>query len=234
MTDKQFTIVEHLAELRKSLIICFASIFAGAVICYAVHEKLLGFLMKPAGKLVFIAPHEAFIAYIKISLLAGVFLSLPVIIWQVWKFVSIALTSSEKKYIFYYMPFFFFLFFGGSAFAYFLILPLGMRFLLGFATETLQPMISVSKYISFAGMILLTFGVVFELPLVMMFLTKIHIVTPQFLKAKRKVSLIVIFIVAALLTPPDMITQCLMAGPLIVLYEVSILLSKLVYKKHDE
>lgn len=230
MTDKRFTIIEHLAELRKLLIVCLVSIFVCAVVCYAVHAKLLEFLIKPVGKLVFIAPQEAFITYIKISFLAGVFLAIPVITWQIWRFVSVALTPHEKKHLLYYIPFFFFLFFGGSAFAYFLILPIGMTFLLGFATETLQPMISVGKYVSFAGMILLAFGVVFEMPLVIMFLTKINLVTPDFLKRKRKTSIIIIFVVAALLTPPDMITQCLMAGPLIVLYEVSILLSRLVYK----
>lgn len=188
-------------------------------------------LIKPAGKLVFIAPQEAFVTYIKVSLIAGIFLAFPVLIWQVWRFVSAGLTGTEKKYFLYYAPFSFMLFFIGSAFAYFVILPIGMRFLLGFATDSLQPMISVSKYVSFAGMLLLAFGVVFELPLVVLFLTKIRLVTPEFLKRKRKQSILIIFIVAAILTPPDMVTQCLMAGPLILLYEISILFSRLGYRR---
>lgn len=230
MSDKQLTVVEHLTELRRALIISGASLLVCAGVSYIYIEKIFSFLVYPVGKLVFISPQEAFITYLKVSIISGIFLALPVILYQIWRFVSSGLTSQEKRYIIFFGPFSLVLFIGGSAFAYYLILPLGLKFLLGFASDTLQPMISVSKYISFAGMLILAFGVVFELPVVIMFLTKIHIVSPKLLKAKRKYSILIIFIIAALLTPPDIVTQCLMAGPLIVLYEISILLSKLVYK----
>lgn len=228
MDDKQLTLVEHLSELRRRLVICFLSIFAGSLLCYLVIKRILDFLVKPVGKLVFIAPQEAFIAYLKLSLIAGIFLALPVILYQIWCFVSTGLKQNEKKYLLFYGPFSFVLFLAGASFAYFLILPLGLRFLLGFATSALQPMISISRYVSFVGMLLLVFGVVFELPLVIMFLTKINLVSPKLLREKRKYAILLIFIIAAVLTPPDIVTQILMAGPLILLYEISIFFSKFV------
>lgn len=231
MHDNQLTLVEHLAEFRRRLIICFVSIFLCSLLCYTVIKRILDLLVKPVGKLVFIAPQEAFVTYLELSLIAGIFLALPMILYQVWCFISVGLRQNEKKYILLYGPFSLILFFGGASFAYFIILPLGIKFLLGFATDTLQPMISISRYVSFAGMLLLAFGVVFELPVVIMFLTKIKLVSPKLLREKRKYALLLIFIVAAILTPPDVVTQLLMAGPLIILYEISILLSKLVYSR---
>ncbi len=228
MAEEQLTLVEHLTEFRKRLIICIVSAFFGSIISYLMIKRIMDLLIIPVGNLVFIAPHEAFITYIKLSIFAGIFLALPVILYQIWRFVASGLKKNEKKYILIYAPFSFIFFLIGSAFAYFLILPLGIRFLLSFATDTLSPMISLAAYINFAGMMILTFGVVFQLPLIIMFLTKINIVSTKFLKEKRKIALILIFIVAALLTPPDVITQILMAAPLIILYEISILLSKFV------
>ena len=195
MADKQLALVEHLAELRRRLIICFISIFLGTFLCYLKIKKILDLLVRPIGKLVFIAPQEAFVAYLKLSLIGGVFLALPVILYQIWRFVSLGLKQNEKKYLLLYGPFSFLFFLGGASFAYFLILPLGIKFLLGFATNTLQPMISISKYVSFAGMLLLAFGVVFELPLVTMFLTKIKLVSPKFLREKRKYAIVLIFVI---------------------------------------
>jgi sec-independent protein translocase protein TatC len=228
MADREYTLIEHLTELRKRLIVCLATVFICSVICYLVVKKILFFLMAPVGELVFIAPHEAFVAYLKLSLIAGVFVASPIILYQVWRFVSSGLKQDEKKYLIFYVPLSFIFFLGGGLFAYFLILPLGLKFLLGLGTDILKPMISLKYYISFAGMLLLAFGIVFELPLVIMFLTKIGLVTPKVLRKKRKYIVFLIFIIAALLTPPDVITQLLMAGPLILLYEISILLSKFV------
>lgn len=232
MEDKELSFVGHLSELRRVIIISIIGIAIGTIISFYFSKQILGILMKPVGNLVFIAPQEAFVTYLKVSFVAGILLALPIIMYQIWGFVSVALKAREKKYAFYYAPFSLLLFFSGVVFVYFVILPVGIKFLLGFATDMLKPMISVSKYISFAGMLFIAFGIVFELPLVIMFLTKIHIVTPQWLTNKRKSNILIIFIVSALLTPPDIVTQLLMAGPLIFLYEVSIILSKIVYKSN--
>lgn len=227
MADDQLTLVEHLTEFRRRLIICIVSIFAGVILSYLVINRILDLLIKPVGNLVFIAPQEAFITYIKLAVFSGIFLALPVILYQIWRFVASGLKKDERKYILIYGPFSFIFFLTGVAFAYFLILPLGIKFLLGFATDTLSPMISLASYVTFAGTMLLAFGVVFELPLVIMFLTKINIVSTKFLREKRKIVIILIFVLSAVLTPPDIVTQLLMAGPLFMLYEIGILLSRM-------
>ncbi|MBU2591367.1 MAG: twin-arginine translocase subunit TatC [Nitrospinae bacterium] len=228
MDDKEITVVEHLEELRRRLIICVVSVILGAGLCYLVVKRIADLLARPVGNLVFLSPTEAFVTYLKLSLISGVFLASPIVLYQLWRFVSVALKGDEKKSLLIFAPFSFILFVGGVVFAYFFILPLGMDFMLGFATDTLRPMISFSSYVSFAGMFLLAFGVVFQLPLVMMFLTKIGIISPKFLRKKRRYAILIIFIVSAILTPPDVITQALMAGPLVVLYEISIILSNFV------
>ncbi|MDI6704243.1 MAG: twin-arginine translocase subunit TatC [bacterium] len=136
----------------------------------------------------------------------------------------------EKVYISYYYLLFVF-FYIGVFFAYFVVLPIGTQFLMGFGTEDIVPMLSVSRYLSFVIRILLAFGIVFQLPIVILFLTKIGVLAPQFLVKNRKYAILLIFIVAAIITPPDIITQVLVGIPLIILYEISILVSKLVRKK---
>jgi len=178
---------------------------------------------------VFIAPTEAFIVNIKIALLGGVFLSSPFVLYQIWQFVSAGLNKNEKKYILICGPLSFILFILGALFAYLIIIPIGLNFLLGFSTESITPMITISKYLSFLGTLTFAFSLIFQLPLISLFLTKIKVVTPMFLSSKRKHAIVLMFILAAILTPPDVITQCLMAGPLLVLYEVGIILSKFAY-----
>jgi sec-independent protein translocase protein TatC len=229
--DKKLTLTEHLEELRNRVIKSLISVIIATCILYSFVDIILAHLVRPVGRLVFIAPHEAFIARIKISLFAGLFISSPVILYQIWRFVSSGLRPTEKKYVLIFSPFSLILFFLGAFFGYIIIVPIGMKFLLGFATDFITPMITISRYISFVGILTLSFGVIFELPLVSLFLTKIGLVTPAFLSSRRKHAVVVIFIVAAILTPPDIITQCLMALPLLVLYEVSIIFSKFVYKK---
>ena len=130
-----------------------------------------------------------------------------------------------------YFPFSCLLFGAGAGFGYIVVLPLGLRFLLGFGSPAIEPMLSISKYISFVGMLTIAFGIIFQLPLAMVFMTRIGIVTPQTFTAKRKVVIVLIFIVAAILTPPDVITQILMAIPLMALYEVGIIFSRMIYRK---
>lgn len=228
MENIQLSFVQHLDELRKRIIICLLGIVAASIGSYFFVGKLIPYLAEPVGRLVFIQPLEAFITYLKVALICGFCLSLPLILYQVWAFIGSGLTARERRHIYLYAPFSLLLFLVGAGFAYKIIVPYGLTFLLSFGGPCIQPMISVSKYISFLGMMLLAFGVAFELPVVVMFLTKLGLVTPQFLRKKRKYVLLGIFVLAAVLTPPDIFTQLLMALPLILLYELSILLTTIM------
>lgn len=226
---------QHLEELRKRLIIIFISIGFGFILTYFLSHKIILILKIPLGQdLIFISPTEAFFVNLKVALFASLFLTIPITLYQLWKFVSPGLLEKEKKHTLPFVVFSTIMFVIGGMFAYYLILPFGIKFLLAYGTNGIKPMLSLGNYISFTTKLILAFGIVFELPLVLLFLTKIGIVTPKFLTRNRKYAILLIFIIAALLTPPDVFTQILMALPLIVLYEVSILLSKLVYKKKGD
>lgn len=232
MEDKRATIVEHLNELRNHIGKSLIFLLVCSVIIYSSIDKILLFLSKPVGKLVFIAPQEAFTTNIKIAFFVGLLFSSPFILYQIWKFVSLGLLPKERKYIRIFGPLSFLLFVIGFTFGYLIIVPIGMKFLLGFASEILAPMITISKYISFVFNLSFAFSLVFQLPIVILFLTKIGIVTPAVLKKRRKEAIVLVFITAAIMTPPDVVTQVLMAVPLILLYELGILFSRLAYKKH--
>jgi len=228
MDTEKFLFIHHIEELRKRIIFCiFAAILAAAV-SYYFAGRLISILTKPAGKLVFIQPQEAFTSYLKISIICGFFISLPFLIYQIYAFIRPALTKKEKQSAIFYGYTGFLLFIIGAGFAYLVVLPYALRFLLSFGGHNLKPMISVGSYLSFLTIMLLSFGAVFELPAVIVFLTKIGIVTPGLLRRNRRYVLLVIFIVAAVLTPPDVFTQILLALPLLLLYEISILLSRMV------
>ncbi|MEE8360391.1 MAG: twin-arginine translocase subunit TatC [Candidatus Omnitrophota bacterium] len=230
MADETRTFTEHLDELRSRLIKSVILVIIMAGVVYNFIKVIMPSLIKPVGKLVFIAPQEAFITNVKIALFGGLFLASPFVLYQIWRFISAGLEKNEIKYTLIFGPLSFLFFLIGITFAYLIVVPLGVKFLLGFATEYVTPMISVSKYISFVGALTLAFGVIFQLPLVSLFLTKLGVTTPSFLSKKRKHAIVLIFILAAIITPPDIVTQCLMAVPLLVLYEIGIMFSKMVYK----
>lgn len=231
MDENKQTLVEHLNELRGRILKCILSLAVCTVIVYTFIDKLMGFLTKPVGKLVFIAPQEAFIANIKAAFFGGLLLGSPIIIYQIWKFVSDGLLSNEKKYTLIYGPVSFVFFIIGICFGYFIIVPIGVNFLLGFATNVLVPMITISNYLSFVTTLSIAFGAIFETPIIILFLTKLGVVTPAFLLKKRKHAIVIIFILSAIITPPDVITQVLMAIPLILLYELGIIFAKVASKK---
>ncbi|MDD5006087.1 MAG: twin-arginine translocase subunit TatC [Candidatus Omnitrophica bacterium] len=233
MPDKKLTLIQHLEELRSRIIKSIIFITAAFFIAYGYVDKLLPVLIKPIGKLVFTSPSEAFVANIKIAFWLGLFLSSPFLLYQIWQFISGGLKDNEKKYALILGFFSFVLFVTGCAFGYLIIIPIGMKFLLGFATDLVTPMITISNYISFLGVITFIFGLVFQLPLVVIFLVKLGIVKPKLLSRKRREVIVIIFIVAAVLTPPDVITQLLMAIPLVVLYELSILLSRIFLPRRE-
>jgi sec-independent protein translocase protein TatC len=220
----------HLEELRKRLIVCFIAVGIGFVGAYGFKEKLFQVLTAPLVRvmesgdtLIFTNLPEAFFTYLKVSFLAGLLLASPVILYQFWMFVAPGLYQRERRVL---LPIVFLstlFFLGGSLFGYFIVFPWGFQFFLGFATETIRPLPSMREYLSFSAKLLLAFGVVFEMPLVLTAMARLGIVSVDFLKKNRKYAILLFFIGAAILTPPDVITQIMMALPLMLLYEFSII-----------
>ncbi|KPK41470.1 MAG: hypothetical protein AMJ78_05440 [Omnitrophica WOR_2 bacterium SM23_29] len=229
MVDKRMTLVEHLDELRRRILTSLAALFIATGISFWKVKEIVAYLARPVGQLVFISPVEAFMTYLKLAFFVGLFISSPIILFQFWRFVSAGLTEREQKTFLFLFPFSVVLFLCGAAFAFFIVIPWALKFLINFAGPNVVAMLTVSKYISFITVLLLMFALVFELPVAVIFLTKIGLITPTFLKRNRKYAILLIFIVAAILTPtPDAFTQLLMAIPLVFLYEISIWLSKSV------
>jgi sec-independent protein translocase protein TatC len=222
------TIIEHLEELRARLLISVVAFAAGTGLSLLFVERVLEVLLRPVGRAVFLAPTEAFFVRLKVAALSGAFLSLPVILYQLWRFVSVGLTSTERRYALGLVPAALGLFVIGANFAFWVILPLGVRFLLSYQTPSLVPMISVGAYTSFATAFVLAFGVLFELPVVILFLTRLGVVTPKTLAAGRRYALLAIVAGSAALTPGgDVASQLLMALPTYLLYEVSIWVARI-------
>jgi sec-independent protein translocase protein TatC len=239
--EKKISFTAHLDELRRRLIVCFVAVGIGFALSYGFKEKLFQILTRPligvmqtGDKLIFTGLPEAFFTYLKVAFLSGLILATPVIFYEFWMFVAPGLYKKEKRLM---VPIVFLstLFFvGGSFFGYFIVFPYGFKFFLGFASETIQPLPSMREYLSFASKLLLAFGLVFELPLVITFLAKLGIVSVSFLKKNRKYALLLFFVGAAILTPPDVVTQIMMALPLMVLYEISIVGARIFGKKPSE
>jgi len=230
--------MKHLEELRKRLVSSAIAVGVCFVACYIFAERLFAILVSPlkaqmveGDKLIFTNLPEMFLTYLKTAFIAAILLASPFIFYQIWMFVAPGLYHKEKKHLFPFVFFSTILFVGGALFGYFVVFPFGFKFFLGFATDYIQALPSVKQYFSFAIKLLFAFGVVFELPVVIFFLTKIGIVTPAQLQKKRKYAILMTFVMAAILTPPDVITQCMMAGPLIILYELGILISRIAGSK---
>ena len=237
-TDDKIPFTAHLEELRKRLIISFVAVAVGFGVCYGFKEKLFQILtqpliavMKQGETLIYTGLPEAFFTFLKVSFLGGLMLASPVIIYQFWMFVAPGLYDREKRLL---LPIVFlstFFFVGGALFGYFIVFPFGFKFFLGFATDTIRPMPSMKEYLSFSAKLLLAFGLVFELPLVITFLARLGIVSVDFLKKNRKYAVLVFFVGAAILTPPDVVTQVMMALPLMLLYEISIIGARIFGKQ---
>lgn len=205
---------------------------------FAINNPLLTFLKSSNPQLQeldldlhYIGPLEAFLVKLKVSFYAGFVLASPVIFYQVWKFISVGLKKKERRAVLFYFPVSILLFLTGISFAYFMILPTGLYFLIAVAGSSLKPMLTISQYTSLVILLSVVFGIVFELPLVVLFLTKIGILSPELLAEKRKYAIVGIFIVSALFTPPDVFTQLMMGIPGIILYEISIWLSRVASKR---
>lgn len=236
-------ISEHLGELRKRLMIAAGSWLVAFLGCYSVGEKLFEFIAQPVrqalpegSSLVFINATEPFFTILKVAALAGLVVSFPIIIWQLWSFIAPALYGHEKRLA---IPFVFFssLCFGtGTYFGFTFVFPMIFTFLITYGTNVggIDAMLSMGAYLTLASRLLIAFGLVFELPIVIFFLARLGIVDHKWLSKNRKFSLLLAFILGAVLTPPDIFSQASIAVPFIVLYEVGIIVARLFGKKKVE
>lgn len=229
-------LIQHLTELRNCLVKAILGWIVGMAAFSIFVNDVFEYLTVPFGvtRLVYIAPAEGFMTYLKLTIYGGIVLGSPVILYQLLRFILPGMLMKEKKVFFALIPSAILLMFGGIAFGYFVVLPFALGYLLNFGSEIIQPMLSVQKYIGFVSTTLVVMGVVFETPMVIVGLTRLGIVTPQFLRQKRKYAIVLSVVVGAILTPPDVISQIMLAGPLIVLYEMSIWLSYLLWRKREK
>ena len=214
--------VPHLNELRSRILKSLGAFICAAFFSFNYAGPVLSQVTKPAGHLVFTSPGGGFAAVVTVTVMMAGVISAPFVLYQLWAFVAGALKPRERRFVYIFGPLSLVFFLLGAAFAYFAAVPMAYKFLTGFAPADLTPMITVDNYLSFVGNMVAAFGAAFELPLVLAFLAKIGIATPEFLRQKRRHAIIIILIVAAVVTPPDVVSQLLLAVPLLVLYEIGI------------
>ena len=239
---KEAPLLEHLVELRTRLVRCLIAVGIGFAASYAFAEKLLGILLKPlmdvmpgGSKLIATSLPETFFTVMKLALVAGAFVASPYIFYQLWKFVAPGLYKEERKIIVPVAVATAVCFVGGALFGYFIVFPFGFKFFVDYASDYITVMPTISAYFSLAVTLLFAFGLIFELPVFIFFMTSLGLVTTKTLRKFRRWAILLSFIVAALLTPtPDAVNQLLMAGPMVVLYEVGIWVSWFVDKSRKE
>jgi sec-independent protein translocase protein TatC len=228
--EERMALVEHLGELRQRLIRVAYILFGGFVLCWSVSDHIFNFLRAPILKFMppgttglhYTAVLEKFMAHVKVSFLAGVTLTAPLWLYQVWRFIAPGLYAREKKYaasfIFSGMAFFL----GGAAFAYYLALPAAFKFLLSFGGDADKPIITITEYLDFVLKFVLAFGATFEMPVVLTFLGLMGIIDQAFLRKYRRYAILVMAVVSAIVTPPDAISMLALLFPLMALYELSV------------
>jgi sec-independent protein translocase protein TatC len=229
--DKQ-PVQGHLIKIRNSLIRSVIAIAVGVSIAYLFAEDILRIMVMPLkqnlgpdGTLIVTGLTEMFFIYLKIALIFGIILAAPYLFYQIWTFAAPNLKQGHKKYILLSVFFSCILFVGGMLFGYFFVFPLAFKFFLGFADEHIRALPSVKEYLSLSFKFLMAFGIVFEVPVLVFFLARLGIVSVEGFRRNRKYAILLAFIVGAILTPPDVISQCMMAIPLILLYEVGIIVA---------
>ena len=223
----------HLGELRQRLLVSLIAIGIGFVVTFNFSDRIITWIARPLPvKLAFLEPTEPFWVNMKVALFAGMFLVLPVLLYEIWAFVSPGLLPHERKFALPFVVLSTLFFAMGAAFALTVIVPFAVKFLVSYKTENLVATISVNRYVDFVLKFTLAFGLVFELPLGITLAARLGLVTPQWLSRNRKYAILINFIVAAILTPtPDAFNQVLMAGPLCLLYEAGILAARLFGRK---
>lgn len=217
----------HLEELRRRLWVCLGTVTAASVLNFAWADTLIGWLKRPAGsmlpRLAFFSPPEAILAYMKVAVAAGLILSMPIVLHELWAFLRPALTPRERGSGLAFVWWGSALFLAGGAFAYWVLLPVSLQFLLGFGGGELEPVISISRYLSFTTTVILAAGLVFQLPLAVLMLAQLGVVNPRMLRRKRRQALVAMAVASAVVTPTaDASTMLLMTAPMLALYEISI------------
>jgi len=241
---KQSSFVEHLTELRSRLVKSIIYLLIFFVICYFFAENIYGFLIAPYAeavkddeinrRMIFTALHETFVTYLKVAFFAAMFITSPIILTQVWKFVAPGLYKSEKKALLPYLIATPTLFLLGGMLVYYLVMPLAIKFFLSFETSVqfnslpIQLEAKVNEYLSLIMRLIFAFGISFQLPVLLSLLARVGFIDSEYLKKRRRYVIVIIFVVAAILTPPDPITQIGLGIPLLILYELSILSVKIV------
>ena len=229
--EREMPFLDHLEELRWRLIKCIASIMIMMIICFVFADNLLdillypGQILNPPIKLQALKIQSIFMIELELSIITGIILSLPVLFYQFWMFLAPGLLLRERKAIPAIVTASVFCFLLGAAFAYFVIIPYALEFFLSLAPTNIENNIAIDFYIGFLLRMILVFGIVFELPMLSLFLTKIGLLTPKFMRKYRRHAIVAAFIIGAILTPPDPMTQIFLAVPLVILYEISIIIS---------
>ncbi len=241
LNEANLPLMEHLKALRKVLVISAYAIALGSIIGWLVSDQVFAYFARPVTvleKITFITttPLEPMLVKLKVAVVTGVVLALPILLWQIWSFVLPALKQNERKYLFIIVPSSVLLFLGGASLCFFIVMPLGIKFLLFVGGGAVQstPFLTKTSYLSFLLAFLMTFGLVFQLPIVLLILIRIGVLTPQMLAQKRRWAVLSMVILAVVVSPtPDLVTQLLMAGPMYLLYEVSIWLGYLIVRRRD-
>jgi len=221
------TLAEHLDELRRRLIVSLAALAIGTALVWAWSGEILSWLARPAGGLVFTAPTEAFLTRMRAAFFGGLLLSLPVILYEAWSFTACALAAELRRSLSAILPLSYALFLAGTALGVFVVVPATVRVLVGFGSADVRPLLSAANYLEFVVWLSLAFGAVFQLPVVLVFLAKAGVVTPETLRERRRVCWLAAFVAAAVLTPgPDLFSQVALAVPMILMFEGSLLMMK--------
>ena len=222
------SLIDHLSELRVRLVRAGYAIIAGMIICYNFTEQMFDIIRKPiaqylpSGGLIFTGPADKFIAHLKLAFFGGLVLTCPLWLYQVWKFIAPGLYAKEKRYSLGFLFFGTILFIIGVLFAYYLVFPAAFHFLMGYGGDVDKPFITIDQYLSFFVTTTLMFGVSFELPLIIAILGMAGLVSSRFLRDKRRYAVVLLSIVAAVITPPDLLSMVMMLIPLVALYEVGV------------
>jgi len=235
--EQKLTLFSHFQELRKRIIRIVIAVAVATAVSFIFYEWIFHILILPAEgiELIFIEMTEMIGTIMKVCLASGLVLAMPYLTFQAIMFISPALTRKEKRYVYIILPWITIMFLTGVLFSYFILIPPAINFLITFGSDIALPQIKIGNYISIVTRLMLAIGLVFEMPVVTTFLARIGIVKAKWLADKRRTAIIVAFILAAVITPTfDPINQCLVAIPLIILYELSIWLAKLVQRKKDE
>ena len=230
--DGSMSIIAHLEELRKRLIYSIAAVAVGSGVAYFYIDEIMRCLTAPAGKLYYMQPAEAFFTYLKIAVFGGFLLALPVIFYEIWRFILPALTVRERKALLLIVPLSVVLFVVGIVFSFTLVLPAAIRFFIGFGTDNLEPLFSLGKYLDFVLAFILPFGCIFELPLIIVVLAKLGFVGSAFLWKQQRIVVFLSFVIGAVISPtPDVFSQTMIAVPMILLYEISYVIVRFVLRK---